>query len=367
MNTAGQNFKRLFRSLLQPTFWLMVVVALTGASLFAWWQTPLPWLLGPLLSVAVVRVAGVRMTCPVPIRSAGQWVIGVALGLYFTPAVFAQMGTLWWALLAGLVWAWIISLLFAAVLHRFGGLDPVSAFFAGAVGGASEMAIQSERHQAHVEVVVAIHSLRVLIVVVSLPFAYRLLDLHGADSSLVERINVVAPGGLVALMALTVGAALVFQRMRSPNAWMLGPLLVTIFLTANDWNLSALPEAVIKAGQVFIGMSLGSRFRPESMRRLRSIALLVIVASFGLILLSSGFAAVLASLLDIPWATMVLATSPGGIAEMSLTAKLLHLGVPVVTVFHVTRLAFILITVGPVFNWLAARYHWVMPGRSLPL
>eukprot|EP01034_Spumella_vulgaris_P030475 gene30475-37695_t len=33
----------------------------------------------------------------------------------------------------------------------------------------------------------------------------------------------------------------------------------------------------------------------------------------------------------LPWATMVLGTSPGGIAEMSITAKVLQLGVPVVT------------------------------------
>ena len=34
---------------------------------------------------------------------------------------------------------------------------------------------------------------------------------------------------------------------------------------------------------------------------------------------------------------MLLGTSPGGMAEMSITAKVLQLGVPVVTAFHVTR------------------------------
>lgn len=41
------------------------------------------------------------------------------------------------------------------------------------------------------------------------------------------------------------------------------------------------------------------------------------------------------------------ATSPGGIEEMSLTAKNLQLGVPIVTVFHVARMAALVLLIGP--------------------
>ena len=55
---------------------------------------------------------------------------------------------------------------------------------------------------------------------------------------------------------------------------------------------------------------------------------------------------------------MILATSPGGIAEMSLTAKQLRLGVPIVTVFHVTRVVTLVLTCGLVYRWLASRAGW---------
>ncbi len=333
------------------------LIAWLGAQLFVWLQLPLPWLLGPLIFVAGCRMAGAALVCPVALRASGQWVIGVALGLYFTPAVFAQMYALWWAIALGLIWAWVISLTFGWLLRRFGGLDPVTAFFSGAVGGASEMAIQAERQGARVEMVAAVHSLRVLIVVVSLPFAYRWLGLHGVDASLLSVVPVDTMG-LLALVLLTVTGGFVLHGLRVPNAWMLGPLLVTVLLTAGELELSGLPAWIIQAGQVFIGMALGSRFRQESMRQLRSMTGLVIVGSTGLILLSVGFAGVLAIGSGLSLATMVLATSPGGIAEMSLTAKILQLGVPVVTVFHVTRLAFMVMTVGPVFQWLARRNRW---------
>jgi uncharacterized membrane protein AbrB (regulator of aidB expression) len=37
---------------------------------------------------------------------------------------------------------------------------------------------------------------------------------------------------------------------------------------------------------------------------------------------------------------------------MSLTAKTLQLGVPIVTTFHVTRMAVLVLTIGPLFRLL---------------
>ena len=48
-------------------------------------------------------------------------------------------------------------------------------------------------------------------------------------------------------------------------------------------------------------------------------------------------------------------TSPGGITEMSITAKVLQLGVPVVTAFQVCRLVAVLLLVNPLWHWLEAR------------
>jgi hypothetical protein len=52
---------------------------------------------------------------------------------------------------------------------------------------------------------------------------------------------------------------------------------------------------------------------------------------------------------------LVLGTAPGGITEMAITAKVLQLGVPVVTAFQVCRLVAVLLIVGPLFAWLARR------------
>ena len=50
-------------------------------------------------------------------------------------------------------------------------------------------------------------------------------------------------------------------------------------------------------------------------------------------------------------ATLILGTAPGGIAEMAITAKVLELGVPVVTAFQVCRLVAVLLIVSPMYKW----------------
>jgi uncharacterized membrane protein AbrB (regulator of aidB expression) len=57
-------------------------------------------------------------------------------------------------------------------------------------------------------------------------------------------------------------------------------------------------------------------------------------------------------------ATAVLATTPGGIGEMALTAKVLKLGAPIVTAFHSLRMALLVLIIGGLFRataWIRAR------------
>lgn len=330
-------------------------LALAAGAAFAFVGSPLPWLIGPLLVTAAARLGGATLDCPTALRGAGQWVIGAALGLYFSPAVFAQLIGLWWAIALGMLLAWALTLAFGLVLRRFGGLDPATAFFAGAVGSATEMSIQGERHGGRFELVAAVHSVRVVIVVVGVPYAYRLLDLHGSDPYQMTRLDVWWPG-LAALVVSSVALALLMSRLRWPNAWMLAPLAVAGSATALGHAPGALPAPLIVAGQVFIGMALGVRFRPDSMAHIRRIVPLVIVATLVGIGIASLFGALLAKLVGLPVATLVLATSPGGIAEMSLTAKVLQLGVPVVTAFQVARMIGMVLTVGPIYRFLIRRW-----------
>ncbi|CAB3877599.1 hypothetical protein LMG26686_03300 [Achromobacter mucicolens] len=329
-------------------------IALIGALLAVWAHMPLPWMLGALLLTAATRIAGLRTVCPRPARNAGQWVIGASLGLYFTPQVIGHIGSNAGPIVAGMLFALALAFLGTAILRRYTDVDFKTAWFSSAIGGASEMANLAERHGARIDRVATAHSVRVLLVVVTVPFIFQWWGVAGLDPTVPGPRDVHAVG-LAALVALTIVGGAAFTKFRLPNPWVLGPMLVAMILTASSIELSALPDFVPKAGQLLIGWSLGDRYRPDFFRA--APRFMAAVAGFTILALALAFGvgALLSLWSAAPIPTLILGTTPGGIAEMAITAKVLQLGVPVVTAFHVTRMVFVVIVTGPIYAILARR------------
>jgi len=99
-----------------------------------------------------------------------------------------------------------------------------------------------------------------------------------------------------------------------------------------------------------IGVSLGVRFRAEFIRMAPRCLAAVAFGTVLMIALCPGFAVLLAQSVGLHVATLMLGTSPGGIAEMAITAKVLRLGVKVVTAFQVCRLVAVLLLAEPLYR-----------------
>ena len=213
------------------------------------------------------------------------------------------------------------------------------------------MTLLSERENARTDLVAASHSLRLVIVTVTIPFALQWSGLQGLDT-LPPAVRTVDAAGLALLAAATGAAALVMRRLGRANPWFMGALVASMAIALCGITLSAVPQALVNAAQLVIGVSLGVRFRADFLhtapRWLGSIAVGTVV----LMLLCGLFAVALSWATGLHWVTMVLGTSPGGIAEMSITAKVLQLGVPVVTAFQVCRLIAVLLIVEPMYRWI---------------
>ena len=322
-----------------------LAVALAGALVCSWIRAPLPWLIGPLVAVALASMLHGRLASPPGGRQAGQWIIGVALGLYFSPDVVREVGRLGpWVALA-VAFALALGVLGSWLLGRLVATDAPTAFFGMAIGGASEMAVLAERHGGQVERVAAAHSLRIMLVVLIVPLLLNAFDVHGLDPY-VPIAREFSSGGFLLLAAVTGGAALAMRRLGSPNGWMIGPLLAAAVVTSMGLTWSSLPTPVVNAGQLLIGIGLGTRFTPEffesAPRFLGAVAAITLVY----LAIAAAFGGLLAAGSGLHWSTAIVATTPGGIGEMALTAKALRLGVPIVTAFHAIRMAAVVLSVG---------------------
>ena len=330
---------------------LGLLVSTAGGALCAWLHTPLPWIIGPLLAMALCNFSGAKLAAPPLGRECGQFLIAIALGLYFTPAVAAEVFGNAWLLLTAAFGALGIGVFASRVLIRFAGVDSATAFFASIPGGATEMANLGDRFGAAVDRVAIAHSLRILIVVCTIPVMLTLVDIHGADDYRPVRFAF-SISGLAVLGAIALSGGAILQKIRFPNPWMMGPLLATMIITATGGEWSSLPNLLSNSAQVLIGCALGARFSRAAVAGASRFVVVVLITIVLMILLSVLLALVLAQLSGTFLPSMILAAAPGGIAEMAITAQALQLGVALVTAAHVTRVFIIVSLALPMYRLL---------------
>ena len=321
--------------------------------LCSWLGTPLPWMIGPLFAMATLRLSGLPMETLPGGRDAGMLVVGMSLGLYFTVPVLREVAA---------YWPWFVFLGFASIaygatsallLMRLGNVDRATAYFGSMPGGAADMAHMGERYGARPDRVAFAHSVRMMMVVTLIPAGITLAGFSSTEEYRPVTVPFDVPG-LAILIALNVVAGLVARRVGAPTAFTMGPLFLTTALTASGVELSSVPTWMTNAAQVLLGLNLGSRFERSFLReapRFASAAL----ASIALMLALAGLVGwAIAATSGAYLGTALLAAAPGGIAEMTITAKVLRIGVAFVTAAHVVRYLIVVLFTMPMFRILEA-------------
>lgn len=328
-----------------------LAVCIIGGAVCAWLRMPLPWMIGSMLAMASVQMAGAQFE-PLPGgRDAGMVVIGATLGLYFTAPVVHQVTSYWpWFVALGLA-AHGFGTVSALVLSRLSGADRATAYFGSMPGGASEMAMMGEPYGAAPDRVALAHSVRMLLVVTIFPIGITLSGFSATE----EYRPVVVPfdwGGLAVLLAAAAFSGWIARLVRLPTAFMIGSLLFTIALTASGVALSSVPTWLTNAAQVLLGCVLGSRFERDFLTTAPRFVAALIASVFITLALAALVGWLIAWGSGVHLGSALLAAAPGGVAEMSITAKVLRLGVAFVTAAHVVRYLIVVLLTVPFFRLL---------------
>lgn len=334
-------------------FLLGLMMALAGSLIAVAVKAPLPWMLGALVLTALGKMSGIQSVSHPRFRNAGQLVIGVGLGAYFTPAVLQEVTQYLGAIGVGAVFAVMLGFYGTWAIKRFGQVDAKTAYFSSPIGGAAEMSVLAEHYGGRMDLVASAHSLRILTVVVFMSLTFRMMGLGEAlpDAS---SVSVDSPK-LILLLGAATAVALLAARFKLPNAWIMGPMLLSILLTSQEWTLSDLPQWMMNGAQLAIGWALGDKFGPSFIKKAPRFLTVVFLFTLTSILLTIACSWIISSMTDIPLATAVLGMAPGGISEMCIMAKVLQLGVPLVTAFQVLRLFVVLMVTGPLYRHVLSK------------
>lgn len=320
-------------SILAPCVLIFACLAGWGASSL---KLPLAWVLAPMLVVALASMSGLRMPEIRPGRKLGQLIVGSAIGLTMTPEA-AGMLIVWSPLmvLTALI-AICVTVMLTVPFARLSGQNTATAFFSLTPGGLSEMARIGAAEGARTEVVALAQAVRVAILVTLLPL---LLRSFGEDGGLLSQ------GGRPDLPPLIYAGVLLVSLLSirlvryigANNSWMIGALLAAALLAGSGLVSGRTPTIPFALGQYLIGISIGARFERERMKGILRILGLAMGMVLVMSLILAGYAWFLSRITELGISTTILVASPGGMAEMALTATVLHLNVMLVTAFHFVR------------------------------
>ncbi len=270
-----------------------------------------------LLGLALALGRPDRVALPPLAFRAAQAVAGVTLGAYLqTEALRSVAGSLVPVLLvsAGTLG---LSLAAGSILARTTRLDPPTAALGMIAGGASGIVGMSGELGADDRLVAFMQYLRVLVVVLVTPVGIAVLfgGPHGAGATPPPSSGLLgAPWewGLTAGLALA--GAWVAGRLRVTAGVLLGPMVLTgAVVLAGLADGFAVPDLLGQMAFSLIGLQVGLRFTPATVRLLGTLTIPVLLAIAGLLVASFGLAVLLDATTSATLLDAYLATTPGGL------------------------------------------------------
>ncbi|MQB07268.1 AbrB family transcriptional regulator [Agrobacterium tumefaciens] len=332
---------------------LTICLASAGGWLFSYLQTPVPWMLGSLTATGIAAMSNVRTAMPRKLHAPTITLMGAILGSAFTPQVLEHVSRMLVSLIGLAIYLAVAGACCYLYFRKVAGFDRVTAYFSGLPGGVVEMVVMGAERGGDDRMIALIHAARIFLVVMVLPFL--ILTMTGATS--VDRTLSFVPLSSFDLTNLTwfagcsVAGYLAASWIKVPARLMLWPMIFSMIVHLAGWDTFNVPTVLVSAVQVIMGAMIGTRFAGVS----HTTLLRVLKLSVGSTSILLGVTAILAfavSLLApaIGMEALILAYSPGAIAEMSVLALALGYEIPFVVLHHVARIFMIVSTAGAVFS-----------------
>lgn len=343
------------------------ILSLTGISI--------GWMIGTLIvacCLAMIRPAWLMMA---PDQKGinrrwlalGQMILGIELGQKLNLSVLSVLKDHWFSVGVMLILSILLAMLSGYVLWRFSKTDMMTSFVGTAPGGLSAMPSIAQEVGANTAIVSLVQMIRVLLVVLSIPFLVILIytKQDRSVSAAAETLSSatadfrLAPVLWTAVLILAAwGACKAAKYLKFPAPWLLGSMLGVALVHVGGaavmgHDMTAWwPSQANHVSQVFLGATIGSKMYKSMFSGVSRIIIVGFVSSVGLIAAMFLSAVIVSKLTGISLITSVLAFAPGGIAEMATTSVTLHADSTFVVAVQVIRVILVIALLPPFYRLL---------------
>jgi membrane AbrB-like protein len=316
-----------------------LAIGAVGGTVFQLLSLPLAWMLGAMVATTIAAMTGAKVALPNSFRTVFASIIGVLLGSAFSPGLVDQVSTFGGMFVVQLLFTLLSTTLGYQLHRRYGRLDRKTAYFSSTPGGLSEMTLVGEAMGADPRIVPLNHAVRILLVVMLIPFFFRYVEgLAVPTAPPAGPIGALAAGDAALLTACAVIGHLVAKRLRLPAYALIGPMMLSGAVHLLGWTTAKVPSPIVAAALCVIGTGVGCRF----MQRLALAVMVRVIAraavvAVAMLSLTVAVAAVASRIVGLSPYSVFLSIAPGGLAEMSLIALALGTDTAFITIMHFLR------------------------------
>lgn len=322
---------------------------LLGAFLFKTLNIPIPWMLGPLVTIFLLQFfTKLPLKWHGNFRDAGLIVVGLSLGDYFTKEIFQTMPKflLMIIVLNAILIAFSVALAF--VTAKWCHIDFSTALVSSIPGGLSQLIIfAEERDKINLSIVTYFHVIRVLLVVSLVPILLSTTSQGVTTTDSTDTFSIT----IFILIFFGYIAMILAKRLKVPVPAFLGPLLFALILNIFNVQHTAVTIDFVHIAQVLVGCHIGLSLTKKDVELSKRLLIMGVVSAVLLIVLTI-FTGYIFSIIygDISFETAFLSLAPGGLDQMSLIALGIGGNVALVTMFQLFRILIIYIIVLPVLQ-----------------
>lgn len=359
---------------------LTIAIGIAAAIVFARLRVPAGEIIGPVLAVGALAVAGFPVPPAPPwTRVAVQITLGVVIGHRITKETLKKLRGIAWAALAVLVWSLGSAFGLGWLIKALANIDYVTAVLSCCPGGLPEMSVLAISFDAQPSVVVALQTVRVLAVLVGLPAlvpalvrginrwesnSYPVSVDQSVDTAiLVGEETVISAAEELATPAralvppvrrwlrvmwtFAIGAcggvlALWFGL---PAAGLLGAMGAIGVAQVLGLRFEALPDTVQRAARMVVGMLIGTTISREIVSSMAGLVLPALVLT--VVLVSTGLAVglLVRRVTGWPIEVCILSSAAAGLVSMSAVAQSLGLDPVRISLLHLVRIVSLVVVV----------------------
>lgn len=324
-------------------FLLTVLIASLGGFLGKKLHFPGGLLVGAMVFVAAFHLLTGMGKFYSGVRVVLQIFSGAMVGSRIGKEELRDMKSLWKAVLVLIASMVLLDLAFATLLSLFAGLSFETSLFAAAPGSSQDMTIMSADFGADVGMVAILQVCRLILIYLFIPPLIRFLDRRETGQITEKKKAAAQREGLsvwrkslfLMLLAGTAGGMILYFLKVNAGAMigsMIGSTLYCVKLGKQRY-----PKLLKSVLQILSGAYVGMRLNREILSEPQKLLFPVLVMLFGIFAFTFLTSALIRRLAKTDRCTAMLASTPGGIQEMSLLSDELGADTPKVAVMHTAR------------------------------